>query len=148
MHLFSQATESAAVIISSREIMYKKSWLTYPCDVVCWIPTSPVHTFKWVNSCFKSCHPWWQVNTWTYPSVISLKTVVSQFLFTKVSPEWRLNWGFGTQKKCPFPLNRGVPSLEVTNTKIMWTFFRDQILYSLNGRVPKERFHCSVVHNF
>ena len=30
--------------------------------------------------------------------------VVSQLLSAKVSPEWRLNPGSGTQKKCPFPL--------------------------------------------
>ena len=29
---------------------------------------------------------------------------------------------FWTQKDCPFPLNRGVPSIEVKNTKIMGTF--------------------------
>ena len=45
--------------------------------------------------------------------------VVSHFFSAKVSPEWRLNPGFRTQKKCPFPLNRGVLSMEVTNTKIM-----------------------------
>ena len=45
--------------------------------------------------------------------------VVSHVLSAKVSPEWRENSGFGTQKKCPHPLNRGVPSIEVTNTKIM-----------------------------
>ena len=32
--------------------------------------------------------------------------VVSHVLSTKVSPEWRLNLRFGTQKKCPF--NRGM----------------------------------------
>ena len=32
---------------------------------------------------------------------------------------WRLKLGFGTQKKCPFPLNRGHSSIEVTDTKIM-----------------------------
>ena len=37
----------------------------------------------------------------------------------EVSPEWRLKLGFGTKKKCPFPLYRGHPSLEVTDTKIM-----------------------------
>ena len=39
---------------------------------------------------------------------INLSTlfVVSHVLSTKVSPEWRLNLGFGTQKKCPF--NRGM----------------------------------------
>ena len=45
--------------------------------------------------------------------------VVRHFLSAKVSPEWRSNSGFGTQNKSPFPLNRGVPSIEVTNTKIM-----------------------------
>ena len=53
-----------------------------------------------------------------------------------VSPEWRLNLGFGTHKKCPFPLNRGVPEKEVTITVVMWTFYRDQILWPLNGGVP------------
>ena len=39
---------------------------------------------------------------------INLSTlfVISHVLSTKVSPEWRLNLGFGTQKKCPF--NRGM----------------------------------------
>ena len=37
----------------------------------------------------------------------------------EVSPEWRLKLGFGTKKKCLFPLYRGHPSLEVTDTKIM-----------------------------
>ena len=51
---------------------------------------------------------------------LSLIFLVSHFWIAKVSPEWRLNVGlFGTQKKCPFPLNRGVPSKEVTDTKIM-----------------------------
>ena len=50
---------------------------------------------------------------------LSTLFVVSHFLSAKVSPEWRLNPGFRNQKKCPFPLNRGVLSMEVTNTKIM-----------------------------
>ena len=58
------------------------------------------------------------------------------FLSAKVFPEWKLNPGFGTQKKCFFPLNKSIPSVEVTNTKILWTFFRDQILSPLNGAVP------------
>ena len=37
----------------------------------------------------------------------------------KLSPEWRLNQGFDTQKESPFHLNRGVPSKEVIDTKIM-----------------------------
>ena len=30
-------------------------------------------------------------------------------------------------EKCPFPLSRGVPSLEVTNTKILGPFIRGKI---------------------
>ena len=57
-------------------------------------------------------------------------------------------WGFGAQKKCPFPLNRGVRSKEVTNTKIIWRFCRDQILCPLNEGVPawievSQRLHCT-----
>ena len=47
-----------------------------------------------------------------------------------------VNPGFGTKKKGPFSLNRGVPSKEVTNTKIMWKFFWDQILCPLSRGVP------------
>ena len=50
---------------------------------------------------------------------LSTLFVVSHILGAKVSAEWRLNLGFGTQKKCPFPLNRGVPSKEVIDKKIM-----------------------------
>ena len=39
--------------------------------------------------------------------------VVSHVLSAKMCPEWRLNTGFGTQKNWPFPLNKGVPSIEV-----------------------------------
>ena len=69
---------------------------------------------------------------------LSLMFVDSHFLIAKVSPEWRLNSALATQKRCLFPLNRGVPSPEVTNlyTKIMGTFFWDQILCSLNGGIP------------
>ena len=57
---------------------------------------------------------------------------------TKVSPGWTLNLGFATQKKCALHLNRGVPSIEVTDTKIVWKFFWDQNLCPLNGGVPKD----------
>ena len=58
-------------------------------------------------------------------------------------PEWMLSPGFGTQKEGPFPLNRCVPLMEVTDTKIMWKFSRTQfcILWmevSLEQRCPKE----------
>ena len=50
---------------------------------------------------------------------LSTTFVASHFLIAKVSPEQRLKPGFRTQKKCLFPLNGGVPSVEVTNIKIM-----------------------------
>ena len=53
-----------------------------------------------------------------------------------VCGEARLNPDFGSQKKCSFSLTRGVSSIEVTNTKMMLTFFQDQILCPLNGGVP------------
>ena len=72
---------------------------------------------------------------------ISTLFVVSHDLSAKVPPEWRSNPSFGSQKTCFFTLNRGVPSIEVTDTKIIRTFLRDQILWPLNRGVPKERFN-------
>ena len=94
--------------------------------------TSAVHRFKW---------------DFVFVVVISVHLIklinasCSQSLFDHYirchMNAWRLNMGFGTQKKCPFPLNSGVPSLGVTDTKIMWTFFCDQSLCPLNGGVPR-----------
>ena len=53
---------------------------------------------------------------------LSMLFMVSNFLSTKMSSEWRLNPGFGTQNV--LFLNRGVPSIE------------DKILYPLSGGVP------------
>ena len=49
---------------------------------------------------------------------LSIIFEVSHFLIAKVSLNG-LNPGFRTQKKCPIPLNRSVPSIEATNTKII-----------------------------
>ena len=49
---------------------------------------------------------------------VKLKISTSSLWSVKMSPEWRLNTGFETQKKWPFPLNNGVPSIEVRDTKI------------------------------
>ena len=67
---------------------------------------------------------------------ISTLFVVRHVLSAKVSPEWRSNQGFGTQKTCSFPLNRGVSTIEGTHTKFMRTFFWDQILCPFNGGIP------------
>ena len=56
---------------------------------------------------------------------LSTLFVVSHDLSAKVPPEWRSSPGFGAQKTCLFTLNRGVPSIEVTDTKIMRTFLGD-----------------------
>ena len=61
---------------------------------------------------------------------ISTLFMVSHFFSAKVSPEWRLNPAL-EPRKCHFPLNKGVPSKEVINAKIMWVFLRP-----LNGGVP------------
>ena len=59
------------------------------------------------------------------------------------------NSGFRTQKKCPFPLIRGAPSIGVTDTKIMWAFFSGTkfcvpwMEVSLNEGVSRERVHCN-----
>ena len=114
--------------------MYKKSWLTHLCNVVCWILTSAVHRFRWDSSWFESSHHCDIVS----PSFWGL----SHFLSDKVSPGWRLKPSFRTQKKCPFPLNKGVPSIEYNKYKDYVNIFRDQILCPSNGAVSKERFHC------
>ena len=44
--------------------------------------------------------------------------VVSYGLRAKVSSEWRLIPGFGTQKKCPFTLNRGTVYSLLTDTSL------------------------------
>ena len=36
--------------------------------------------------------------------ILSTIFVISHLLIAKMSLEWRLNLGFGTQRKCPFPL--------------------------------------------
>ena len=40
------------------------------------------------------------------------------FLSAEVSPEERLNLGYGNHKEYPFPPNGDVPWIEVTDTKI------------------------------
>ena len=49
--------------------------------------------------------PLWLMNT----NVLTI-FVASHSLISKVSSEWKVNPGFVTQKKCPFPLNRHVPT--------------------------------------
>ena len=63
-----------------------------------------------------------------------------------------VNPGFGTQKLCPFPLKRGVPSIAVTHSKILCgSFFPGPNLVSPEWRCPmnrgfrKERFQCNHV---
>ena len=55
------------------------------------------------------------------------------FLSAKVSPEWRLKLGFGTHKKCPFPLKKKVRVDYTTGSrgKRLYFFFH-QLKYFLN----------------
>ena len=85
--------------------MYKKSWLTCLCYVVLnqvrYINLSEiVHVLKAV-AIVTSVH----LN-------ISMIFLVSHFLSAQVTPKWRLSPSFGTKKKCPSPLSRGVPWIE------------------------------------
>ena len=41
-------------INSNRFLVYKKPWLTYLCDVICWIATREVHRFEWNSSVVKA----------------------------------------------------------------------------------------------
>ena len=81
--------------------------------------------------------------------ILGLKGLKISTLFTVTHFSSSKVFRFATQKKCPFPLSRAVPSKEVINTKIMWAFFQEQILSPewrcpLNRSVPKERFHCTL----
>ena len=93
--------------------MYKKSWLTYLCDVVCWILTSVIQPFQEVRF-----HVLKAVAIVTSEH-LNLSTNLAVSLI-KTSSKWRLKPGFGTRKKCSFPLNRDVPSIEVTNRQVMY----------------------------
>lgn len=75
--------------------------------------------------------PLWPANTETYQQFLWTVT----FSSGEVSPEWRLNQGFGTQKKRPFPVNRGIPSTEVTKQRL-YDHFSGTKFVSLNGDVP------------
>ena len=53
--------------------------------------------------------------------VLNAVTVLTSELHLNLSTNFAVCHllGFGTQNKCPFPLNRDFPSTEVTNRKIM-----------------------------
>ena len=57
-----------------------------------------------------------------------------------MSPEWRLNLGFGTQKKCP--LKRGNNYSGYVNTFPGPNFVTPEWRCPFNKGVPKETFHC------
>ena len=59
--------------------------------------------------CCENCH---HCDQFSLHFNLSALFVVSQILSTKVSPEWRFNRSFETQKKCPLTVNKGVPSTE------------------------------------
>ena len=62
--------------------------------------------FKWDRSSFENCR---HCDISEHLNLSSI-FVVNHFLIAKVSPQWRLIPGFGSQKKCWSPLNKGIPS--------------------------------------
>ena len=77
-------------------------------------------------------------------NLLSALLVVSHFLSTKLPPK-RLKPGFGTQKKCPFLLNRGVSSIRRYQIQdYVISFPRPNFVSEwrcpLNSGVSKERF--------
>ena len=63
---------------------------------------------------------------------------LSHFLSDKVSPGWRLKPSFGTQKKCPIPLFKGVPSVEYNKYKDYVNIFSGPNFVSIEWNCPKE----------
>ena len=111
--------------------MYKQPWLTYLCDVICWIATSAEHRFEWNSSVVKA----FIIVTGAHLNLSTL-FMVSRLLSAKVFPEWRLNPDFGSQKRYPaFPWIDESPQWG-DRYKAYKAFFRDQILCPLNGGVP------------
>ena len=116
--------------------IYEKSRLIFLSDIVklC-IEFPQVHSITLCKIVLNYCQSFHHCGQCTRQPINPL-CGQSPFEYTNLSAEGRLDLGFGAQKKCPFPLSGGVPLTEATDTKIMWTFFRDQILCPLNGVVP------------
>ena len=95
---------------------------------------------------------WQQANSCVQPSVwgrsagsFAEQQLVIESTWIEVKPRFR----DPDEKTCPFPLNRAVPSEEVTDTKNMWTFLRTNFCdpwmeVPLNRGFPNlnESFHC------
>ena len=62
---------------------------------------------------------------------------LSHFLSDEVSPGWRPKPSLGTQKKCPFPLYKGVPSIEYNKYKDYVNIFSGPNFVSLEWSCPK-----------
>ena len=99
-------------------------------DVVCWIPTSAVQYidfwFWWDGPCFEKR---WALNSIRQTDVDTLM----------IRTQSRVRVRVGPTKSVPLPwteVSLQGPSIEVANTKNIWTFFRDQIFSPLNGGVP------------
>ena len=107
-------------------------------------PEEPLGTMSYQTSSKRS-PPFWLLigarKTQVFEDELTYKVstliMVGHFLSAMISNKWKFNLGLGTQKKCPFLLKRGVPSIEVIDANIMWAFFWDQILCPLNGGVPR-----------
>ena len=78
--------------------MYNKPWKTYLSDIVSRISTSTVLSLSEVVQFVKA-----DIIVISVHLKLSNLFVISHVSSAKVSSEWRLNRGLGTQKSVPFP---------------------------------------------
>ena len=78
--------------------MYNKPWKTYLCDIVSRISTSAGLWLSGIVQFVKA-----DIIVISVHLKLSNLFVVSHVSSAKVSPEWRLNRGLGTQKNVHFP---------------------------------------------
>ena len=79
---------------------------------------------------------------------LSTNFAINQLLcadFSEMSLEWRLKPGFGTQKMCSFLLNIDIPSIEITNKKVLYVniFLGLPLNFPCNTGVSLGSVHCN-----
>ena len=120
----------------------KKSWLTYLSLPCCLLNSQYIDLSELIHVL--------KVVTVVTSEHLNLSTifVVNSFLIAKVTPEWRVNPGFGTQKKCPFscgdrlcPFYRGNKNKDYVNIFPGPNFVSPEWRCPLNRGVLEERSH-------
>ena len=107
--------------------MYKKSWLTYLCDVVCWISTNRYIDWSELIHVLKAV----VIVTIEHLTLSTIfEVTIDLLLIAKVTPQRKLNPGFGTQKSVPFPW------IEVSFRFLRGNKYKDYVSISLAGTKP------------